>query len=117
MLRKINITGGVLTKTDFGNYKVIVQPALQGSYKNRTVYTSHAPTSGPVLLFMLNLHEQFDKTTDNTLSLHRYVETLKCKYAFSFMQLLYTCTHIKMSLSVKSVLLLGENFFTIGCSF
>lgn len=81
MLHKINITGGVLTETDFADYKVIVQPALRGSYKNRTVYTSHAPTSGPVLLFILNLHEQFDETTDNSLSLHRYVETLKFGFA------------------------------------
>lgn len=47
ILRKINQTGGVLSQGDLDDYKVIVQPALQGTYRGRKIYTTHAPTSGP----------------------------------------------------------------------
>lgn len=80
LLDKIQITGGILTAADFTGYTPIVQPALKGLYRNRTVYTSHAPTSGPALLLMLNLLERFDpKDTDEGLKLHRFVETVKCE--------------------------------------
>lgn len=108
MLHKITLTGGVLTESDFADYQVIVKPALQGSFKNRTVYTSHAPTSGPVLLFMLNLYEQFDKTTDYILFLHRYIEILKCKrlnHFFSITNVSYSTFFLKLD----SVL--GQDFF------
>ncbi|GJJ06187.1 hypothetical protein Clacol_000376 [Clathrus columnatus] len=81
MLHKINQTGGVLTEDDFASYGVLVEPALKGSFKSRTVYTSHAPTSGPVLLLMLNLLEKFDDSMDNPLFLHRFIETLKFGFA------------------------------------
>lgn len=79
MLQKIHKTGGILTADDFANYKPIVKAALKGNFKNRTVYTSHAPSSGPVLLHMLNLHEKFDNNADHGLNVHRFVETMKCK--------------------------------------
>ncbi|KAF8507469.1 gamma-glutamyltranspeptidase [Hysterangium stoloniferum] len=78
LIAKINATGGVLTAADFADYKPIVQPALKGSFKGRTVYTSHAPTSGPALLHILNLQELFNDTVDENLRLHRFIETLKC---------------------------------------
>jgi gamma-glutamyltranspeptidase len=47
ILRKINETGGVLSQKDLDDYRVIVQPALEGRYRGRKIYTTHAPTSGP----------------------------------------------------------------------
>jgi len=81
LLAKIHATGGILTAADFADYKPIVRPALKGSFKGRTVYTSHAPTSGPVLLHMLNLQERFSDTVDENLRLHRFIETLKFGFA------------------------------------
>ncbi|KAF8491258.1 gamma-glutamyltranspeptidase [Gautieria morchelliformis] len=78
LIEKIHATGGILTAADFAGYTPLVKPALKGSYKNRTVYTSQAPTSGPVLLHMLNLLEKFDMNEANQgLRLHRFVEVLK----------------------------------------
>ena len=87
LLEKVQLTGGILTASDFAAYEPIVMPALKGSYKNRTVYTSHAPTSGPVLLHMLNLLESFNDEDDTNegLRLHRFVETLKCEWASSYL--------------------------------
>ncbi|KIJ49346.1 hypothetical protein M422DRAFT_161129 [Sphaerobolus stellatus SS14] len=81
MLAKIRATGGILTAEDFANYKPIIQPALKGTFKNKTVYTSHAPTSGPALLHMLNLYEKFEAKGDKGLNLHRFVETMKYGFA------------------------------------
>ncbi|TFK25723.1 gamma-glutamyltranspeptidase [Coprinopsis marcescibilis] len=77
ILRKINDTGGIMSTSDLEGYKPIVRPALRGTFHGRKVYTPHAPTSGPVLLHMLNLIEHYDMTERNGLNTHRLVETLK----------------------------------------
>lgn len=81
IVRKVKETGGILTRADLEHYSVKVERALEGTYRNRTVYTSHAPTSGPVLLHMLNLLERFDWTHGpwEPLNVHRIVEAMKCK--------------------------------------
>lgn len=73
-----------MTLEDLENYEVRIAPALQGTYRGRKVYTSHAPTSGPVLLHMLNLLEQYDLTGEGrtALNTHRLVEVLKCECTF-----------------------------------
>lgn len=81
LLKKIRETGGIMTQEDFDNYEVKVQPALKGSYRGRTIYTTHAPTSGPVLLHMLNLAEMYDDFVEDgitPLNMHRMVEIMKC---------------------------------------
>lgn len=73
--------GGILTATDLEQYKAIVYPALMGTYRGRRVYTPKAPTSGPVLLHMLNLLEKYDLTGEGRtgLNTHRFIEVMKCK--------------------------------------
>ena len=77
-------TGGILTHADLESYKVIVQPALEGTFKGKKVYTTRAPTSGPVLLHMLNLLEQYDLKGEGRsgLNTHRVVEAMKCKLVY-----------------------------------
>ena len=70
-----------MSHEDLAGYKVKVKKALEGTYRGRKVYTSHAPTSGPVLLHMLNLLEHFDEFPDEgrtALNVHRSIEVLKC---------------------------------------
>ena len=78
----IQKTGGIMTNNDLESYAVRIAPALKGTYQGRKVYTSHAPTSGPVLLHMLNLLEQYDLPGEGRtgLNVHRLVEVLKCEY-------------------------------------
>lgn len=77
----IQSTGGIMTLTDLVGYRVKVEPALTGSYRGRKVYTPHAPTSGPVLLHMLNLLERYDLAGEGRtgLNTHRLVEVIKCE--------------------------------------
>jgi gamma-glutamyltranspeptidase / glutathione hydrolase / leukotriene-C4 hydrolase len=77
-----------MTLEDLADYKVKVEPALEGTYRGKKVYTTHAPTSGPVLLYMLNLLEQFEdfvKEGHTSLNAHRIIEIMKCTpYVLSY---------------------------------
>ncbi|KAH9935606.1 gamma-glutamyltranspeptidase [Fomitopsis serialis] len=84
LIKKIRATGGVMTREDLQNYAVHVRPALQGTYRGRKVYTSHAPTSGPVLLHMLNLMEHYEDLVGEgrtPLNSHRLIEAMKFGFA------------------------------------
>ncbi|KAJ3529786.1 hypothetical protein NM688_g7806 [Phlebia brevispora] len=84
ILNRIRATGGVMTQQDLDSYGVKVQPALQGTYRGRSVYTTHAPTSGPVLLHMLNLAEKYDNFVEEGLTglnAHRIIEIMKFGFA------------------------------------
>jgi gamma-glutamyltranspeptidase/glutathione hydrolase/leukotriene-C4 hydrolase len=81
IISKIRAEGGIVTHEDLINYKVNVSRALEGTYRGLKVYTSHAPTSGPVLLHMLNLLENYDIPAEGRteVNVHRLVEAMKCK--------------------------------------
>ncbi|CAL1707127.1 unnamed protein product [Somion occarium] len=84
IIEKVRATGGVLSHSDLESYSVKVQRALEGSYRGRKVYTTHAPTSGPVLLHMLNLMEHYDDFVQEGrtgLNVHRSVEAMKFGFA------------------------------------
>lgn len=82
IIDKINITGGILTHADLEGYTVKINRALEGSYLGRKFYTTHAPTSGPVIVQMLNLMEHYDDLREEGrtgLNAHRLVEAMKCE--------------------------------------
>jgi gamma-glutamyltranspeptidase/glutathione hydrolase/leukotriene-C4 hydrolase len=47
IVRRVRETGGILSHDDLANYSVIVQRALEGTFRDKKIYTTHAPTSGP----------------------------------------------------------------------
>ncbi|CAE6430634.1 unnamed protein product [Rhizoctonia solani] len=59
LISKIQATGGIMTLEDLESYKVVERPALKSTYQGRHVYTTHAPSSGPVLIHVLNALERF----------------------------------------------------------
>lgn len=75
-----------MTQSDLEGYRVKVEQALVGSYRGRKVYVPHAPTSGPVLLHMLNLLERYDLPGEGRtgLNTHRLVEAIKCMISLPF---------------------------------
>ncbi|KAI0266757.1 gamma-glutamyltranspeptidase [Gloeopeniophorella convolvens] len=83
IVKKVSAEGGVMTHEDLANYKIKVSRALEGTYRGRKVYTPHAPTSGPVLLHMLNLLETYDLPTEGftAVNAHRIVEAIKFGFA------------------------------------
>ena len=46
-MRKVQLEGGILSHADLQNYSVKVGRALEGTYIDKKIYTTHAPTSGP----------------------------------------------------------------------
>ena len=53
---KMNILGGVLSKEDLRQYRVDVREALSIELTNSlTAFTTSPPTSGPILLLILNI--------------------------------------------------------------
>ena len=81
IISKIRAEGGIVTHEDLVNYKVKVSRALEGTYRGQKIYTTHAPTSGPVLLHMLNLMEKYDLPAQGRagVNVHRLIEATKCK--------------------------------------
>ncbi len=82
IVEKVRATGGILSHADLAGYEVQVKRALQGTYRGRRVYTPHAPTSGPVLIHMLNLMEHYDDLAEEgrtVVNVHRAIEAMKCE--------------------------------------
>ncbi|KAJ3968897.1 gamma-glutamyltranspeptidase-domain-containing protein [Lentinula raphanica] len=77
LVAKINATGGHATLKDFEDYKPLLYRSLEGTYHGKKLYTPRAPSSGPVLLHMLNLVEGYNFTRRNGLDTHRMVEAMK----------------------------------------
>ena len=69
-----------MTHEDLVNYRVKVSRALEGTYRGLKVYTPYAPSSGPVLIHMLNLMEKYNLTAQGRteVNVHRLVEAMKC---------------------------------------
>lgn len=72
-----------MTLEDIAGYKPIIRRALEGTYKDKKVFTTGAPTSGPVVLQMLNVLEHYDLVAEGRtqLNVHRLVEAMKCAHS------------------------------------
>ncbi|KAL5523970.1 hypothetical protein ACEPAG_8143 [Sanghuangporus baumii] len=83
IISSIQSAGGIMTHADLEEYRVKVEPALVGSYRGRKVYVPHAPTSGPVMIHILNLLERYDLAGEGRtgLNTHRLVEAIKFGFA------------------------------------
>ena len=56
IVKEIRDRGGIITRQDLADYTVDLREALSIDLNNSlTVYTTHAPSSGPILAFILNL--------------------------------------------------------------
>lgn len=84
LVETIQSAGGIITLEDFKSYKPIIRPTMSTYYNGRKVTTCSEPTSGPVLLSVLNLIERFQFKVEGLtgLNLHRLVEAFKFGYAF-----------------------------------
>ncbi|HPR96493.1 MAG TPA: gamma-glutamyltransferase [Thermotogota bacterium] len=51
---------GFITKEDLANYRALVSTPLHGTYRGYDLYTTGSPVSGPQLLAVLNILENFN---------------------------------------------------------
>lgn len=74
--------GGILTLDDMKNYKALRRSVIHTNYHKYKVFTTSAPTSGPILLNILNIIEPFNFQNDRTtLNMHQLIEAFKFGYA------------------------------------
>lgn len=83
IIKRVHATGGIMTLDDLKNYRPIVREPIVGFYNDRKVITAPEPTSGPILLFLLNLLEKYDLKNNEIdgLNFHRIIEALKFGFA------------------------------------
>lgn len=53
----VQARGGILTQADLQGYKIKKYPAISSSFRGKKVYTVDAPSSGLVMLGLLNIYE------------------------------------------------------------
>jgi gamma-glutamyltranspeptidase/glutathione hydrolase/leukotriene-C4 hydrolase len=84
LVKTIQSHGGIVTLDDFKSYQPVIRKTVSTYYNGRKVTTCSEPTSGPMLLAVLNLIERFQMKVDGLtgLNLHRLVEAFKFGYAF-----------------------------------
>ncbi|SAM02512.1 hypothetical protein [Absidia glauca] len=84
IVRAIQNAGGIITMQDLRDYRPKIRPTINTYYHGKKVTTASAPTSGPVLISMLNILERYNLATLGRigLNIHRLVETMKFGYAF-----------------------------------
>ena len=58
------------TMSDMQNFRASVEDAVSGSFRNFTLFTSNAPTSGPQLIFLMNILEEMEYPKGNQLSVN-----------------------------------------------
>lgn len=66
---------------DFNRYSVKLDESYNTHIDNLSIHTTGFPTSGPVLLFMLNMLDNFDMIPpriNDSEDLHNLIETMKC---------------------------------------
>ncbi|CAG8632376.1 23241_t:CDS:10 [Cetraspora pellucida] len=81
LIEEINRRDGIMTYEDFKNYKSIIREPIIGYHHGRKIITTPEPTSGPALIFMLNLLEEYRMSKLDGVNLHRIVETMKYGFA------------------------------------
>lgn len=81
IVSKVQERGGVLTLDDMATYKAVVREAAAGVWQDRRVFTTPAPTSGPVLLSMLQVLSLYKNWIrdgiQSGVNMHRLIESMK----------------------------------------
>ncbi|KAJ1820194.1 hypothetical protein LPJ60_003347 [Coemansia sp. RSA 2675] len=79
LAKAVQSNGGILTTDDFANYAPVDREPIETYYHGRRVITGSSPTSGSVLLNMLNIVEGYTLAMDGptAVNYHRIVEAMK----------------------------------------
>ncbi|KAK4688922.1 hypothetical protein P7C73_g1180, partial [Tremellales sp. Uapishka_1] len=77
MVETVASRGGILSLKDLKSYRARSYPAIHSTYHGKTIYTTDAPSSGGVMLGMMNILEPYNITELNPLNTHRLIEAMK----------------------------------------
>ncbi|KAH8245450.1 hypothetical protein KR032_010477, partial [Drosophila birchii] len=79
LVEDIQEVGGIITEEDLQRYDVRWEQPLHSRFHGYDVYTSPLPTTGAVLIFILNVMEPLF-TSDTDINWHRLIESFKHAY-------------------------------------
>lgn len=79
IVNEVQKSGGILTLDDMSKYEALVREPLVGWYKGKKVITTPAPTSGPIMMLILNIIEGFDEENIAKVEDFYCAETSDCK--------------------------------------
>ncbi|KAJ1939623.1 hypothetical protein GGF37_004320, partial [Kickxella alabastrina] len=79
IVRTVQENGGILTAQDLAGYQTTDRQPIETFYHGRRVITGSPPTSGSILLNMLNIVEGYSLSMDGmtAVNYHRIVEAMK----------------------------------------
>uniref|UniRef100_A0A1B0D2V9 Gamma-glutamyltransferase n=1 Tax=Phlebotomus papatasi TaxID=29031 RepID=A0A1B0D2V9_PHLPP len=81
-IQDIQNFGGIVTEQDLLEYRVRWHKPIEAHLKSGySLYTTNAPTSGPLLAFILNVMDGHMDGLESPLTWHRVIETFKYAYA------------------------------------
>ncbi|KAJ3279192.1 hypothetical protein HK104_001664 [Borealophlyctis nickersoniae] len=73
LVQTVQSTGGILTLADLSSYRQVLRTPLQGTYRNYQIIVPPAPSSGPIMLSMLNILESLSRP----YTAHDLIEAIK----------------------------------------
>ncbi|KAI8825657.1 gamma-glutamyltranspeptidase [Fimicolochytrium jonesii] len=81
--KAVQQNGGIITTRDLANYSAKLRKPLKGWYQGLEIITPPPPSSGAILLSVLNIVERYNFAKDGLtgLNLHRLIEAFKFGYA------------------------------------
>ncbi|KAK3344418.1 gamma-glutamyltranspeptidase [Lasiosphaeria hispida] len=82
VLKAAQESGGILTHVDLEQYAIKVKKALSIDYRGYKLFTTQAPSSGPIMLNILNTMKNYpaEDVKNGNLTTHRFVEAMKFAY-------------------------------------
>ncbi|XP_065208910.1 scoloptoxin SSD14-like isoform X2 [Planococcus citri] len=81
MVQEIQGSGGIITEEDLKNYQPRLEDPLKATiFDNMTIHTLHAPSSGPILAYILRLVDGLVPANNELLNTQRITEAMKFAY-------------------------------------
>ena len=77
MINSISKNGGIFTIKDLNSYRPVIKKPLYSTFRNYKYMTPPPPSSGAILIAMLNIIENFSLNNRNATSQHVLLETTK----------------------------------------
>ncbi|KAB5591111.1 Gamma-glutamyltranspeptidase [Ceratobasidium theobromae] len=74
--------GGIITLDDFKKYKVVIRKPVQIKYRNYTITSCPAPSSGIIALSALNILENFDISNSSNINVTTHLLDEAIKFAY-----------------------------------
>ncbi|KAJ3121964.1 hypothetical protein HK098_003256 [Nowakowskiella sp. JEL0407] len=83
LVSTVQAHNGIITMADMKNYEAKVLDPIEGTYRGYKVLSTPVPSSGPLLISVLNILEGYDLNKDgrSTTNIHRMIEAYKYGFA------------------------------------